>query len=1336
MKVTLLAVVTLTTVAALVGAADPECIYRKIRGLSTHWPKPLSCSSYYRCSSKNNVRTVTCPVGKEYNPKNGKCSNAGRSLCKLSLVAPLAETTNVCSKEVNGAYLAKSGTCAEFYICDEQLAYPQKCDSGSYFNETLSACLPDPASTCWQNLCIGKASGVSLANKDNCGSYYVCSDAEATLQTCPSGSFFNTTVDACTVDTGNSQCWVNYCIGKADGSAVADKSSCSLFYVCSDNTATAQECPEGSHFENTDWGCVPGECSTESTTEPCEDITTTTTEPCEDVTTTTTEPCEDVTTTTTEPCEDSTTTEPPTSCDCGDVKNSDIISDADNCRKYFICTDGALKAGDCGKGNLFNSTLKVCVVDEKNECCVADCAEGATEVDPQDCSKYLKCVNGEWTSTPCEGGSYYNSLLNICEVDENKVCIGATTTTNQCNARDPPASGKNCWSYQACIDGQWQDETCLKDYYFDASVGICREDSDHVCPENRSSGSRQKRSVEDCTCEGGIEQGSIVSHPTDCDKYLICENGQLVEGLCGVGNVFKNCSGVCAPDTKATCWVCSNKPNGYQMPNPTDCTSYLTCWNGLATEHFCEADEWYNGAGECAIDVNAKCINPCTCGNGNVAHPICTKYFQCTDGVAQAVQCPSGEAFDSSTGLCSATVACSAKNCATASDDTTYPVAGDSTKFYLCRNNVATIASCPANSAYDVDLGICQSQPSTDCDQTVCKTAAEWSAYPSLSNDSSTFCECQDGGGYINSCPTGLFFDEAEAICTFTGNCDPRECKGESEYYVSQDYEDPNSFCLCRANEPVSVPCPIGYTFDSKELQCVLIPQADPRCCRNGCVGKSDFTYLPALDTTDGFCVCVDEVPKYTSCPADSQYDTELGACFNTGSETTCEKNVCDATACETKPDYDTFSVEGEPSAFCYCLDYCPIYRVCSNDLVYDPEQAICTEPVDPCAVSKCDAEKCDVLSEYTPYLPNEGVDGFCYCEGGLPNFLLCPNDQEFSTSLGICQTPVDNSAACECDASKCATLSDYVPFPTNSASENSDSFCYCENDEVFLGKCSADMVFFPKEERCGPVAASECVCEAGKCDNSDDYYAYGALNTVEGFCLCVIGTPVFNDCPEGASFDSDLAACVGGTTKITASSICDHSRCNNRALLAAPFAAINTTSGYCSCQDVGVSTFVSCADEHVYEQSMGSCVIASCDYTNCLNRAPFEAFEAMNTTEGFCSCDGVPSFHHCEKGFVFDKVQGLCQLKNVIAMISCNLQECLKRGQFEPFAAENTKSGFCSCDDQQKISVTYHPCALGQIFDPELGLCASHSIQKRSVEAEENVRSLSLFKKYFPKLF
>lgn len=60
-----------------------------------------------------------------------------------------------------------------------------------------------------------------------------------------------------------------------------------------------------------------------------------------------------------------------------------------------------------------------------------------------------------------------------------------------------------------------------------------------------------------------------------------------------------------------------------------------------------------------------------------------------------------------------------------------------------------------------------------------------------------------------------------------TGPCDPLACQGKDEYSVSVNYDDPDSFCLCRVNEPIPVPCPIGYSFDGTLLLCVLAPQPD-----------------------------------------------------------------------------------------------------------------------------------------------------------------------------------------------------------------------------------------------------------------------------------------------------------------------------------------------------------------------------------------------------------------------------------------------------------------------------------------------------------------------------
>ncbi|XP_033238181.1 uncharacterized protein [Drosophila pseudoobscura] len=1212
MRVALLAVVTLTTVAVLVGAADPECVYRKLRGLSPHWPNPTSCSSYYRCSAKGTVRALTCPAGKEYNPKNGKCATAGRGLCKLSFVAPLSVATNVCTDEVTGAFLPKSGFCGEYYICDDQQAYAQKCSTGSVFNNTLGVCIPDTEKTCWQNLCVGEPDGSLPTNDDLCANYYSCLDGVTTLEKCPLNSYFDDSLKVCTADT-DSICWQNFCVGKADGSAVADKTNCSVFYVCSSDSATIQNCPVGSIFNADGWNCQPGKCDDTTTVEPCDDVTTTT-EPCDDVTTTT-EPCDEVTTTT-EPCDEVTTvTEPTTGCDCADnVKNGELVANEQNCRLYNICVDGVLISGDCGKGNFFNVNLSVCQIDSENECpdsSEAECKDDEKLVDAQNCAKYYECRNGVWQSASCVNGSYFNTTLSVCTIDSDNVCVNSST--DECNVSDPAASGSNCWSYQTCINGRWQEENCSKDYYFDPAVGICKADEGAVCPENKSFYSirppigntslivsqRARRSVESenneeapC-CPGGIAQGSIVCHPTDCGKYLICENGEMVEGSCGVGNVVKD--GVCVPDTGATCWVCANKPNGYQLPNPDDCTSYFRCYNGLASQHSCAAGEWYNGE-ICEIDVTAQCINPCTCASGAVPHPICTKYFLCTDGVAQVVDCAVGEAFNNVTGLCSAATKCDAKLCATAADYTTYPVAGDTSKFYMCLNKEATIVSCQSNTAFNSTYGMCQPIPSVDCDQATCQGAAEYLTYPSLNCDSSSFCICMSDGGYLMSCKEGYVYNAADGFCEFTGECDPASCVGNPEYWISPNYQDANSFCLCRNEQPVPVPCPIGYTFSSDDLLCVLIPQPDPRCDPNGCSCKTDFDTIPALNTDAGFCLCVDKLPSYNSCPANTVYNQEDKAC-------------------------------------------------------------------------------------------------------------LAPK--------------VDSS--CLCDASKCtASMPDFKPFPPITDSDDA-GLCYCDNGEVIYDTCSTGMVFDAAQEICVIPSAPCSVCEIGKCDTLADGSTFAALNTTAGFCVCGFGSPFFAACENGREYDVAFGACLSPSSKIVANSACDVTQCAKHGQFS-KFSARNTTSGYCSCEDVGATTYHSCENGELFDEDLAACTIEACDSRQCRGRAQFEPFEARNTSAGFCSCDGVATYHHCDEGHVFDVSQGLCTLKGVIGNIACNLLECQKRARYEPFAAQNTKSGFCSCDGSDGVSVTFYACSIGQIFAPELGMCADHVIQKRSLEAQEKL--------------
>ncbi|XP_043866239.1 uncharacterized protein LOC6582895 [Drosophila mojavensis] len=1639
MKVTLLTVVTLTAVAAIVGAADPECVYRKLRGLTSHWPNPKSCSSYYRCTNKNVVRSIKCPKGKDYNPKTGKCSAARRGVCKLSLAAPLSGLANICASEVNGAYLPKSGYCSEFYICDEQLAYAQSCDAGSQFDITTNACIPDPASECWQNQCLTKENGVSFPSNTSCASYYVCEDKVATVKTCASGSYYSNSSVDCVIDENNSNCWENFCIGKTDGSMVADNDDCGAFYICSQQKATRQLCPTGSYFSESGLHCLPGTCpDKECTTTPgttcvdgtvsaddefcykynvCQDgswesktcasgsyfdksietcvidennvcpqcstegpitgkdcdngvkdgetvldpencrlyfkcengelvsadcgqgnyyddslnicvvdsdnhccsNTTCTNEtvsvdeencnkynycengtwisktcpsgsyfdalvgacvidennvcpPCSTEGPITGKDCDNGTkdgetvldpencrlyfkcengelvsadcgqgnyyddslnvcvvdsdnhccsntTCTNETvsvdeencnkynyCENGTwisrtcpsgsyfnallgacvidennvcppcsTEGPITGKDCDNgVKDGETVLDPENCRLYFKCENGELVSADCGQGNYYDDSLNICVVDSDNHCCASTaCTNETVSVDEENCNKYNYCENGAWISRTCPSGSYFNALLGACVIDENNVCPTCSTegpiTGKDCDngvkdgetVRDPEncrlyfkcengelvsadcgqgsyyddslnicvvestaiaAGGEckefsaargadNCWTYFACINGKWAKESCTGGFYFDASVGICRRDDNNQCPENKwlQPNSRSKRSA---SCNG-LAEGAMQASTTECDMYVLCQNGELVEGTCGRGNIFSNSVGACVPDTDATCWVCNNKPNGFVMPGSC-CSSYVTCNDGLAVPGTCDSGERFDGS-SCIIDVTGQCINPCDSKDGNVAHPICSKYFECTAGVPRVMDCPKGEAFNTKTATCSATVTCNANQCATAADGATFPDPSDITRFYVCIDNFALIRSCPPNSAFDPTLSICLPQPSTSCDQTQCKKTNVNQVYASLTGDDSTFCLCETDGAFLKNCNAGTTFNATAGACLFTGPCDPQECVNAPEYSVSVNYDDPNSFCLCRANQPVSVPCPVGYTFNDAQLKCVLAPLADPRCCTGYCSGKPNGDTFASKASDTGFCLCMDELASFHSCPFGKVYDASLGVCLFPTPIIECPVNECDSTICATEVEYTTYPVANSVAGFCYCKESCGVYTQCPEGKEFDVDLLICLEAAGPAV---CDATQCDTLAENEPYLALNGTEGFCYCQSGFPYYRLCPDGKQFDVDVGAC-LEVTGIISPYCCSSKCASLPEDATF-ASSNEEDDSSFCLCQGGEAYYVNCPLGKFYDSTVDLCLLREAPSCVCNPTGCAKLADYSNFEALNTTTGFCLCLEGIAVYQDCPEGKEYDAKLNLCLDTATGANLDVACDSTLCNSRTALTT-FAAKDTLNGFCVCEASGVATYQSCGQYQVYDKILNICVVDACDPTMCKTRVKFDAFAARNTTSGFCVCDTVPTYYHCTDGHVFDETLGVCVHEKTSAVAACDPRDCVSRTQFEAFAAKGMPQGFCSCDGSPDI-VTYHACPDNKLFDRDLGMCMAdeHVIQKRSVEPEE----------------
>lgn len=261
---------------------------------------------------------------------------------------------------------------------------------------------------------------------------------------------------------------------------------------------------------------------------------------------------------------------------------------------------------------------------------------------------------------------------------------------------------------------------------------------------------------------------------------------------------------------------------------------------------------------------------------------------------------------------------------------------------------------------------------------------------------------------------------------------------------------------------------------------------------------------------------------------------------------------------------------------------------------------------------------------------------------------------------------------------------------------------------------------------------APASVCAVGKCATLPDNAIYPIENDPSGFCICIEGTAVFETCSAGTELSSQLLICLPIATRQLK---CDASQCYKRKGLTTFAANDNSTSGYCSCQSNGTAAYVNCADEHVYDDDLQSCIVNACDPLQCRTRSQFEPFAARNTSKGFCSCDITPIFNHCASGHVFDVDMGVCVEQVIVLESDCDPLECNNRNSFEPFASKRNPKGFCSCDGENG-SVRFQACSDGMSFDMNLGMCIDkHGIQKRSVEPTEKVRSLSFLKKFFQKL-
>ncbi|XP_051864029.1 tenascin isoform X5 [Drosophila albomicans] len=411
--------------------------------------------------------------------------------------------------------------------------------------------------------------GVVSPDPDDCASYFQCLDGAIIKEKCSSGSYFDSSWDVCVIDVDGicTPATVNCTEGELE---VNPFNSCG-YLKCLNGSITEVNCTSGNYFNSTLMTCTIDENGICSAIDD--------------------------------------------ECIEGEIEENP----EDPCG-YFECINGSFEDVDCTSGTYFNSSLNICLIDENGICSAIDekCIEGEIEENPDDPCGYLQCVDGSLEEVNCTSGTYFNSSLNICLIDENGICsLKCTEGEIEENPDDP------C-GYLRCINGNLEELNCTSGSYFNSSIKVCLIDENGIC----------SAIPEDC------RDGDIEENPDDLCGYLICKDGSFSEANCTSGSYFDSSWKTCIIDENG---ICSSRNlveaciEDEIESDPEECAGYLQCIDGKRVSQLCAYGSYFDSAlKSCEIDYDNVCLSKSEiCEEGERKEDLddTTWYFECINGI-------------------------------------------------------------------------------------------------------------------------------------------------------------------------------------------------------------------------------------------------------------------------------------------------------------------------------------------------------------------------------------------------------------------------------------------------------------------------------------------------------------------------------------------------------------------------------------------------------------------------------------------------------------------------------------------------------------------------------
>ncbi|XP_001848668.2 uncharacterized protein LOC6038983 [Culex quinquefasciatus] len=644
---------------------------------------PNYCYRYFKCVGGSPFPMI-CPNEQWFDERQQRCRDRSEVDCVVEDEPPRPPpTAGICNGVTNAIQVPNPRACNQFYICVDEIGFPQICGPGLWFDEERQTCSPPGETSCdlgppptttiaphpWA-LCDDAPNYSLVASPNYCYRFFQCIDGAPFPMICPNELWFDEERQMC-ADSSEVSCVVNpnppvvpptpqICAGIANGRQVQNPRACNQFYVCVDQVGYSLVCPTGLWFDEFHQICSPPS----STYCPLAPVTTT----------------------------------PSPYERCHGIPDYETVRNDFFCYRYYQCLDEVAYPMICRPGLWYDHERQVCDLSRNVQCELRpgnpgpinptpgicdDVQDGRFERNWNFCNQYYLCVGQVGYPQICPDGLWFSENRQTCDLPDNVFCpLGASTPAptpeTRCYGKSDLSLVHNeyyCYRYFQCFNGIPYPMICSGELWFSEADQSCLPADEVECVvQDRPPVVPPTPQI----CDG-VTNGRQVLHPFFCNQFYVCIDQVGFRQVCPFGLWFSEELQNCVSAGEAECPhgltptaspienICVDKPMGAKVANPTDCSWFFICINGEPFPSPCpEGMEFDGPLRQCVPAGEAECSDSVT--TPATPHPCfeeedytlvrspysCAGYYECIGGYGRPSFCTEGEYFSEELQRCDA----------------------------------------------------------------------------------------------------------------------------------------------------------------------------------------------------------------------------------------------------------------------------------------------------------------------------------------------------------------------------------------------------------------------------------------------------------------------------------------------------------------------------------------------------------------------------------------------------------------------------------------------------------------------------------------------------------